>query len=295
MKKSLLILAACTTISVSQFLPNIVFADAVEGDVVLTLGEDLSIAQKEKVLDNLEVTEDDVSEIIYVSNDEEHQYLGSYIPSSQIGTKAISSAKIEFGEKGSGIVVETENISYITPEMYTNALATAGVTDSKITVTAPFNVSGTGALTGVIKAYEETTGKSIPEEQKQAANEEMVLTADLASDDAIGSDKAVEFVQKVKEDIAETKATSDDDIRSIILAVAKEMGIELNEEQVLKFIDFFKTVKDLDIDWSKVNDTISAVKEKWNDFANDEETKGLIDSITNFFSKLGDWLLSLFS
>ena len=38
--------------------------------------------------------------------------------------------------------------------MYINALATAGVKDASVYVTAPFSVSGTPALTGIIKAYE---------------------------------------------------------------------------------------------------------------------------------------------
>ncbi|WP_158599745.1 hypothetical protein [Lysinibacillus halotolerans] len=44
-----------------------------------------------------------------------------------------------------------------------------------------------------------------------------------------------------------------------------------------------------------MNDTISAAKDKWNEFANDESTKGLVDSFTNFVSELWDWVLSTFT
>ncbi len=44
--------------------------------------------------------------------------------------------------------------------MYISALATAGITDARIIVASPFEVSGTAALTGVYKAYEDMTGKS---------------------------------------------------------------------------------------------------------------------------------------
>ena len=57
--------------------------------------------------------------------------------------------------------VTTSNITWCTPEMYISALATAGITDAKVVVAAPFEVSGTAALTGVYKAYEDMTGKKL--------------------------------------------------------------------------------------------------------------------------------------
>lgn len=92
--------------------------------------------------------------IITVSNEEEHQYLGNYISKALIGTRAISSSAVTVAKQGSGLEVETKNINWVTDEMYINALITAGVKDAKIYITAPANVSGTAALTGIIKAYE---------------------------------------------------------------------------------------------------------------------------------------------
>src|SRR5699024_9612239 len=110
----------------------------------------------------------------YVTNQEEHKYLGEYISKAQIGTKALSSSKIVIGEKDSGLKVTTHNITWVTDNMYENAMSTAGVQDAEVYVTAPFPVSGTAALTGILKAYETTMDIKIPEEQKQVANEEMV-------------------------------------------------------------------------------------------------------------------------
>src|SRR5690625_4705264 len=89
------------------------------GEEIVTLGEDLSVAQKNQLLDEFGVSEDEV-DIIYVSNEEEHEYLGEFIPREQIGSNAISSAKITIGEEESGIVVHTNNINYITGDMYAN-------------------------------------------------------------------------------------------------------------------------------------------------------------------------------
>src|SRR5699024_2877313 len=111
------------------------------------------------------------------------------------------SAKVTTAKSGTGIAVSTKNINYITAEMYQNALATAGIENAIIEVTAPFEVSGTGALTGIIKGYEVKTGEVIDEDQKMVATEEMVLTSELA-DEGVDEEDATEFFGKVKEEIA---------------------------------------------------------------------------------------------
>ena len=57
-------------------------------------------------------------------------------------------------------------------------------TDAKLTVTAPFDVSGTAALTGVYKAYEDITGTKLDETAKAVSSQELATTAELAQ--AIG-------------------------------------------------------------------------------------------------------------
>ena len=153
-------------------VPYKAFADVAAGDMIVTLGENLTTEQKNMLLSEMNVPND--VQTITVSNAEEHQYLGSYISKALIGTKAISSSSVTFEQAGSGLKVETKNINWVTEEMYINALATAGVKDASVYVTAPFSVSGTAALTGIIKAYEVSSEKVIPEDVKQAANQEMV-------------------------------------------------------------------------------------------------------------------------
>lgn len=274
--------------------PSIVLADAAPGDVIVTLGEDLSISQKDKVLEDMGVDEKK-TDIVYVSNSEEHKYLDSYIPKAQIGSKSISSAKITLGEKNTGLVVESNNIDYITDDMYLNALSTAGITDAKVYVTSPFEVSGTGALTGIIKAYEVSSGKVIKEENKEAANEEMVTTAKLASDQNIGQDKAVEFMKNVKEEIAKENPKTESDIRALIQRVADDMGITLTDSQLDQLVDLFNKIKDLNIDWGKVNKTFESAKEKWNNFANSEEGKNILDSFISFMNSIWNGVKALFT
>ena len=179
--------------------------------------------------------------------------------------------------------------------MYANALATAGITGAEIYVTAPFNVSGTGALTGILKAYEQSTGEALDEDLKKAANEEMVITADLAEGEDVSEDEAIDFINKIKEEVDKQKPETTEELRALIQRLAEEMGLTLTDEQLDQLVNLFNKLKDLNIDWDKVNNTIDKTKDWINDFAESEEGQGIITAVKDFFSALWDWFKSVFT
>ncbi|MCT8139715.1 DUF1002 domain-containing protein [Anaerobacillus sp. CMMVII] len=264
------------------FTPTAVFGDAVVGEVIVTLGENLTDEQKTQLLREMNVSDD--VEIITVTNQEEHQYLGNYISKQKIGTRSISSTRITMLESGAGINVETNNIDWVSEGMYANALVTAGITDADIYVTAPFKVSGTGALTGIIKAYEITTDIEIPEEQKQVANEEMVKTAELG--DRFGLDQATELMTRIKEEIAKNPVTTDAELRDLILRVAQELGITLTDEELNGLTSLFKRMKDLNIDWNQVQNQIGKIRDNLGDFLGREDTQTFIARFLDVLNEL---------
>jgi len=271
-------------------LPLQGFADMVEGDMIITLGENLTDEQKNLLLAEMDAPED--AQIIAVSNAEEHQYLGNYIAKSLIGTKAISSSAITVGKSGSGLEVKTKNINWVTDEMYINALITAGVKDASIYITAPTSVSGTAALTGIIKAYEISADTTIPEEVKQAANEEMVETAELG--ESVGQENAAALIAKIKEEIAKNAPQSDADLRAIIEQAAKDLGITLTEEEMASLMGLFNKLKDLDIDWNQVGEQINQAKDKISKFLESEDGQGFLESLKRFFVSVIDAIKSFF-
>ncbi|MFZ7945115.1 MULTISPECIES: DUF1002 domain-containing protein [Bacillaceae] len=272
-------------------LPNHSFADMAEGDMIVTLGENLTETQKTTLLEEMGAPTD--VQIVTVSNQEEHQYLGNYVAKSLIGTKAISSSAITIAPKGSGITVKTKNINWVTDEMYVNALITAGVKDANIYITAPISVSGTAALTGIIKAYEISADKTIPEEVKQAANQEMVETAKLG--DSIGEKNAAALIAKVKEEIAKNKPKNDEELRKIIEQAAKDLNVTLTADEMQRLIDFFNKLKDLNIDWNQVSDQLNKAKDRISKFLQSEEGQGFLEKIKQFFIWLIDAIKSIFS
>lgn len=274
-----------------MFVPIRAFADAMVGDMIITLGENLTAEQKQMLLAEMGAPAD--AEILTVTNKEEHDYLGNYIASRLIGTKAISSSSITLEKAGTGLKVESKNINWVTEEMYVNALATAGVKDATIHVTAPIPVSGTAALTGVIKAYELSSDKAIPEEVKQAANEEMVKTAQLG--DQVGTDEAAALMTKIKEKMAIDPPKTEVDVRIIIESAAKELGITLNEQQIQSLIDLFNKLKELNIDWNAVGNQLTEAKEKLSTYLQSEEGQSFLDKLKGFFASLIDAIKSFFS
>lgn len=262
----------------------LVFADAAEGDVILILGEDLNDTQKSTVLGELQPPENALE--VIVTNKEEHQYLGNYISKAQIGTKALSSATITIGKKGSGLSVQTSHINWVSDDMYVNALITAGVKDAIIHITAPFDVSGTAALTGIIKAYEVSTGEIIPEEQKQVANEEMVKTAKLAEE--LGADETNSLMTNIKEEIAAQKPQTEEEVKAIVQTAAEQTGITLTEAQTQSLVDLFNKIKDLNIDWNAVGEQLNKAKETFTNFIESEQGQGLINAVKEFFAAVWD-------
>lgn len=279
------------TILLCLLLPYKAFADAAVGEMIVTLGENLTNEQKNMILSEMKAPND--VEVLTVTNAEEHEYLGDYIASRLIGTKAISSSAITLEEKGTGLKLESKNINWVTDEMYINALATAGVKDATVYVTAPIPVSGTAALTGVIKAYEISADKKIPEDVKQAANEEMVKTAKLG--DEIGTEEASALVTKIKEEMAANPPANTEEVREVVESSAKDLGIALNEDQVQSLIDLFNKLKELNIDWNAVGDQLTAAKDKLSNFLESEEGQSFLDKLKEVFSSLIDAIKSLFS
>lgn len=269
-------------LAVGLLIPTLALADSAPGDVIVTLGENLTDQQKKTLLNEMGV--DETTEIVYVSNKEEHQYLGNYMSKADIGTRALSSSKITLAEKGAGLTVQTNNITKISEAMYANALVTAGVEDADIYVTAPIPVSGTAALTGLIKAYEITADIQIPEEQKQVANEEMVRTSELSQ--KFGAEDAAELMTRIKEELAKNPVQSEADLRDLIQRIAKELGLTLTDEELNGLVSLFMRMKDLNINWDNVQDQISKIRDNLGEFLSREETQTFIAKILDFIKQI---------
>lgn len=258
-------------------------AQAAEDEVV-SLGANLDPQQKQEMLDLFGVSGDEVA-VLEVTNQEERQYLEGVISDTQIGTRAISSVYVRIKDDGSGIDVQTKNITYVTERTYGNALVTAGISDADIYAAAPFPVSGTAALTGIFKAFEVATGEEIPEEAKRVATEELVDTAEIGEevDDQSG---VAELIQRAKEEIIDRGLSDPGAIREVVIRIAGELNINLTSEQIERIVQILVQVQKLDIDVDEVRDQLEDFGTKIG--ISEEEAQGIWDSIQDLFRRLWD-------
>ena len=257
------------------------------------IAADLTEEQIEEIYQAFGVKRGSVIEL-RVTNQEERQYLDGYVDPSLIGTRSISSVYVELLPSGSGMDVSTYNITWCTPAMYMSALATAGITDAKIVVAAPFGVSGTAALTGVYKASEDMTGKPLDDLAKLVSTQELSITGDLASE--IGSMDSTAIVNELKLMLDETKNMSDAQLRETILQIAGEYDVKLSDRQIQQLIQLCRSLEKLDTEALRLN--VEQVQGTLNKLSGARtESSGfvggvmkVIDSIGGFFDRIGRFL-----
>ncbi len=244
MKKTIsLILAAL--FGVCLIMPAAMAATIAPGEQRITMGADLSDAQRASIYEFFGVERGTIKELT-VTNSEERSYLEGLIPDERLGRVALSCVYITVLDAGSGIKVETNNINWCTEQMYINAMITAGIADASVKVSAPYPLSGTAALTGIYKAYEDITGEKLDENAKAAAAEELITTGELA--EFIGSEEATRLINELKKILNNIKSMTDDEVRAEIRRIAAQCNISVTDSQVEQLLTLCRTLQNLDVE-----------------------------------------------
>ena len=223
---------------------------------VVTLGADLTQDQQNTMMKYFGVSADTV-DIIYINNNDEREHLGSYVPLEQIGTKTFSCALVAPTTKG-GIQVKTANLSWVTCNMIASTLSTSGVTNCQVVAASPFEVSGTGALTGVIMAYETANDVTLDEEKKDLANEELVTTGNLA--DAVGQSKATAVINETKLQVIENNVTDIGEINNIVNNVSNNYDVTMSQDQSDEIAALMQKIAQQDYDITQLKATLERVQ-----------------------------------
>ena len=211
---------------VTAVMPQAVMADSTK---VVTLGADLSEERQAAILKYFGVNRSSV-DVIYVNNTDERNLLSSFIPLEVIGTRTLSCAYVNPTKSG-GIQVKTANLTWVTSNMIASALSTSGVKNCEVIAACPIPVSGTGALAGVLKAYETAAGEVLDATRKEIAAQEIVTTGEIA--EVLGQDEATKIVNDIKIAIIEDDVDLYDDvvIQSIIDEAVEEAIEEIRAER----------------------------------------------------------------
>ncbi|MDD6057947.1 MAG: DUF1002 domain-containing protein [Clostridiales bacterium] len=267
----------------------------------LALGADLSEEQRRIVLSLMGIDSEKLADydVVYVTNAEEHQYLDSYIAPSKIGSKSWSSVVIVKREKGNGLNISTKNISYCTVGMYKNALTTAGVTDADIIVAGPQNISGTAALVGILKAYQEMTGKPIDDAVVDAALNELVITGELIDSlEGFSSEEVEEFIAYIKSVIAQSDLSDEGSINQAIDDACEKYGVTLSESERQQIMDLLKKILSLGIDLDGLVDYAASLYDSFQNggaFGSSGAIKMAGEIFSKIFTAIREFFKGLFS
>ncbi|MCR5611881.1 MAG: DUF1002 domain-containing protein [Clostridiales bacterium] len=262
-----------------------------ENEARIVLGADLTDEQKQQAIEYFGVTDGTVP-VLTVTNRDERQYFEGKLPDEKLGHVALSSIYMVGRPEGSGLHIETFNINYVTAEMYENALISAGITDAQIKIWAPRPLSGTAALTGIYKAYEDMTGRILDAAAKDLGIEELIATGELA--EYLGSEDALNIIRDLKKILDETKNMSDEDVMTRIHEIAAEYNATLTDEQskqVFTLARMFEGLSPEEIQQRLVNMANAAKKAQ----SFGETVQSIITSIGEFFKTIGDFFADIWN
>ena len=222
---------------------------------VVTLGADLSQDQKNTMMKYFNVDSSQV-QILTVTNQDERDHLSAYVPIEQIGTRTVSCAYVKPTQSG-GIKVRTANLNWVTCNMIATSLSTSGVKNCEVVAACPFEVSGTGALTGIQMAYETATGEQLDSTKKELATEEMVVTGNLA--DEVGKNDATTVMNKSKMQVIKDNVQNADEIYNIVVNVAQQNNVNLDSDQINKIVELLEQIAQQDYNYDDVKATLEQV------------------------------------
>lgn len=261
-----------------------VFKVNADSFMIVTLGADLTEQQKEEMLQYFNVTKEDAN-IIEITIDEEAKYLSGVASKEQIGNRSISCSYVEPTNSG-GLNISLKNLTWVDENMIRNALITAGIENADVKVGAPFKVSGTAALTGILKGFESSSkGGKIDEDKKIAATEELVITGELG--EKIGKDKASGLINEIKIEVVKEKPETKEEIKEIVEDITDNYNYNLSQEDIDKITVLMVKINDLNLDFSKLQNQLNGVASKLKETLQSDRTK-------NFFSKLWDSIKNYF-
>ena len=281
MKKRSLIVAALCSMCLAVSTPMPVMADASK---VVTLGADLTDEQKNTMMKYFKADANQV-QIITVNNQDERNYLGKYISSEQIGTRTLSCAYVKPTQSG-GIKVRTANLNYVTCNMLANALSTAGISNCEAVAACPYEVSGTGALTGVMMAYESASGKQLDSTKKDLATKEVVVTGDVAKQ--VGGDNATNIINQTKLQIIGDNVQNADEIYNIVNNIAVQNNVSLSSDELTTITALLQEIVQQNYDIQDMKQTLESIQQNLNKTSDDDNSSESEDDMADEDSSDGE-------
>ncbi|SHK52561.1 Uncharacterized protein YpuA, DUF1002 family [Clostridium cavendishii DSM 21758] len=280
---------------------TVAFADS-KDTVVVSLGADLKKEQKTEMLNRFGVTYKQIEagdvKQIDITNQDIREQLGmdtsKPIPKNSV---SISSCYIKVLGKGEGVNVSTHNLTEVTKSMLANAIITSGITDAKVIADAPYEVTGTAALAGVLKGFEKSTGKELPLENKEVARKEISVTKNIG--DSIGPDKAASMVSDAKTQVIKDKPKDEQAIKKVIDKTSDNYEVKLTADQEKQLTKLLEDVNKLNLNYNDIKSSLDKLNENMQKSLEKagvilKENNNLLHKISMKFDSFANWVKGIF-
>lgn len=216
-----------------------------------------------------------------ITADQVNQISSGITGKSYSSSQIYSSALLDLNDNDNlEVSVDKSKITTITGDMYISALKSAGITSGHVYVTSPVSATGESALAGIMNAYEEATDVEIPENVKEAANDEIYTQAEIVDNSGVDPDKLSQLVNDVKEEVASENVTDHDTIVNIINNYVQNNNINITNVDIENLADTIEQVQNVQGDVNYYKDQVSG-------FLNETSTGGFsLDGLFNWIKSL---------
>lgn len=254
---------------------------------ILSFGADLSDSQEAELRKYFKAPDD--LEAIYVDNNVAIKQFGLDPSEMKNFTGGwYSSAYVQLKAEEFGVRVKSNNLTLVTNDMLANALITSGILNADVLASAPFEVTGESALAGILAGAEKIMGGELKTENKQAAQEEIGVSLDLAEE--IGQTEAAALINDIKTEVIKEKPETEKEVADIVQDVASKYDVNISEGMKTKMVSLMSDINDLDIDYAQVKDTLEKAASNFKDelaaIGKELKESGILDKIWAWFKDL---------
>ena len=217
-----------------------------------------------------------------ITADQVNQVSSGITGKSYSSDQIFSSAFLDLNDNDNlEVSVDKSKITTITGNMYISALKSAGITSGHVYVTSPMSATGESALAGIMNAYEEATDVEIPENVKEAANDEIYTQAEIVENSGVDANSLSKLVDDVKQEVSKDNVTDHNTIVNIINNHVQNNNINITNNDIENLADTIEQVQNVQGDVNYYKGQVSS-------FLNDGNSTGgfSLDGLFNWLRSL---------
>ncbi|WP_461436429.1 DUF1002 domain-containing protein [Methanosphaera sp.] len=266
-------------IAIVIFVPVVSSSQNDESSIVVTYGETTyNNANYKNLVDNY-FNVNNAKETVITASDVNK--ISSGISNKNYNSNQIySCAMVDLSSSNNiRIDVDSSKITTVTPSMYKSALDSAGISKGYVKITSPVVATGESALAGVMKSYEESTGKEIPKEVKDAANTEIYTETEIVENTGASADDVAKIMTEVKEQVASQNTTDRETIINIVNNVVNNYNINISDSDIDNIVNSVQQTQ-------AVKDKAVEYQDQIVEFVNSDEGQSIVDMIMNFINSI---------